>query len=394
MKLLYLSYFADPKTFDNICKAGLSPSEARQSYDTALINNLLQYDRAELDLEIISYLPYNDTLGEVPTEGIYGEQKISYVWTTRSNITHMIKAMRKVKRLVKDWLRRTAGEERIILTYAANPILLQPIMSITKKEKIVTICSEIPKYRNMTEGNQLLNKIKKGIFTYYNEKMSGYIYMSRHMDEVCNSKNAPWIVVEGMTPIPPLTEMPQKAEECIFYAGGLHRENGIDILLDAVVQLNGEMNDTVKLQLCGKGNTQEKVEEYAKKYSFIEYLGVLPNHEIRELEKKATLLINPRKPDNLLTKYSFPSKTFEYFSSGTPAIITRLDGIPNEFYDHCYTCDAQSQESLLKGLKETLAIPLDEREKTGKGAYDFLCEEKSSQAQTKKIVDFLKILCR
>ena len=389
MKILYLSYFSSPEIFTKICHAGLSPSEARQNYETAFLNHLLTDKEEAENLTIISYLPYHKTLGEVPYEDLYLGKKIDYVWTSRNRIFDILKAMRRVKKLVKAWLKETEGEERIILTYAANPILLQPIMSIIKHTKLVTICSEVPKYRNMTEGSKILNTIKKRVFSHYNEKMDGYIYMSEYMNEVCNKKKAPWIVVEGMTEILPLGESVPKTQECVFYAGGLHIENGMDVLLDAMVLLNNNREEKVLLQLCGVGNAEQKIKEYSQKYEFIQYLGVLPNREIRELEKRATLLINPRKSDHLLTKYSFPSKTFEYFSSGTASILTKLSGIPQEFYQYCYTCNVETSENLAHDLEKALQIPLEEREVLAKRAYEFLRKEKSAEAQTGRIINFL-----
>lgn len=393
MKILYLSYFAAPKIFDEICEAKLEPSVARQNYDEVLIKNLLSNESISTDdIEIISYLPYTDTLGKVPNEDVYLGKKLSYVWTKRKDIITIIKATKKVKKLVDEWLRKTEGENRIILTYAANPILLASVISQRKKVKFVTICSEVPKYRNMTEGNRLINNLKKKIFSYYNEKMDAYIYMSKHMDEVCNKRQCPWIVVEGMTEIPPLGERVDKLGERIFYAGGLHKENGIDVLLDAIVRVNSRREEKVVLQLCGRGNVEEKVKDYAEKYEFIQFLGTLSNQEVRVLEKNATLLINPRKPDNLLTKYSFPSKTFEYFSSGTASLLTRLDGIAEEFYEYCYTCDVGSVERLAQDIENGIAIPLAERENKAMSAYNFLAEEKSAKKQTERIVKFLKEL--
>ena len=394
MKILYLSYFSSPEVFQKISDAGLCPSEARQNYEAALIKNLLADPERARDLTVVSYLPYCKALGKVPSEDEYLGKRLHYVWTRRNSPFDILKAMRRVKKLVKNWLKETAGEQRIILTYAANPILLQPIVSMIKQTKVVTVCSEIPKYRNMTEGNKLLNAIKKKVFTYYNEKMSGYIYMSAHMNEVCNKKGAPWIVVEGMTDILPLGEREPKMQECVFYAGGLHVENGIDVLLDAIVMLNEAREEKVLLQLCGIGNAEQRIKEYAARYDFVRYLGVLPNQEIRALEKRATLLINPRRPDQLLTKYSFPSKTFEYFSSGTASVLTELQGIPSEFYEYCYTCRVDSAEILAQDLKAVLSIPPAQREELATRAHDFLCREKSAQMQTKRILVFLEQLSK
>lgn len=393
MKILYLSYFSSPKIFEKICEANLDPSVARQKFDLMLLENLLSNEiLPSSDVEIVSYLPYNEKLGEVESTDEFLDKKINYVWAKRSGIFSILKAMKSVKKLVNDWLKRTEGEERIILTYAANPILLAPVIKYRKKVKFVTVCSEIPKYRNMTEGNKIVNAIKKKVFSYYNEKMSGYVFMSRHMNEACNEKGAPYIVVEGMTQIPPLSSIIKEDGERIFYAGGLHEENGISHLLDAIVSLNKYREKKVDLILCGQGNVQEKVKEYSNKHKFIKFLGSLPNDQIIELEKNATLLVNPRKPDFVLTKYSFPSKVFEYFASGTACALTKLEGIPEEFFDYCYKINVDSNEQLASDIGKILEIPSEERDKKAKEAYEFLAKEKSAKAQTEKIYNFLQSL--
>ena len=62
----------------------------------------------------------------------------------------------------------------------------------------------------------------------------------------------------------------------------------------------------------------------------IEFLGMLPRTDVLELQSKATILVNPRQPVGDFTKYSFPSKTIEYMASGTPLLMYKLPGIPEE----------------------------------------------------------------
>ena len=393
MKILYLGYFSTPEVFNKIDEAGLDPSVGRQKYETALLNELLS-ERIIVsdDLSVISYLPQNKQITETPKTDYYLGKMIHYVWTERNNPIHILKAIVNISELAVEWAAKTENEERIILTYAANPILLAGLSRLRRHVKIVTICSEVPEFRNMTEGNPLVNKIKKSIFSYYNEKMDGYVFMSKYMNDVCNKGNKPWIVVEGMAGILPIRETSVKKDmnsKVLFYAGGLHIENGIVTLLDAMNYL-----EDVELQLCGVGNAIETIREYESKYKNVHYLGSLPNETILKLEKEADLLINPRKSDFQLTRYSFPSKTFEYFSSGTPCIMSKLDGIPDEYYEHCYTCDVSTPEGLSRDIRNALEVPFEEREAKAAGAYEFIRDEKSPLTQTKKIVGFLYGLAR
>jgi len=386
MKILYLSYATDQKTFDAVEQAGLEPSVARHRFETAMLEQLLSLREQEgFDVELVSCVPYNEQLKDRPAEGQLFGEKVRYIWWENKR---MIAGIRQVWQAVKDWRKRTKGEPRVILTYATNPVIFLP--RFLRGGKLVTICSEVPQFRAMLPS--LSSKLKKAYYHYLNEHMDGYIYFSAHMQEVCNRKRRPAITVEGMPSVPadanpdaPQTERPEQ----IFYAGGLNRENGILQLLEGFAAL--ERQD-VTLTLCGTGNVEDQVVAYSRKYPNIQFLGTLPNNRILELEKQATLLMNPRRTGERLTRYSFPSKTFEYFCSGTPCMMSRLDGIPEEYYRYCYTCDSSSAQALREDLQRVLSIPQQQRYQLARQAFHFILEEKTAKQQTKKIVDFLKTM--
>ena len=391
MKILYLGYFCSRETFRSIENAGLSPAPSRQLFEKSLFDSLVNSEYSDVELEIVSYLPKNNKIKELKAGEYDCGKYIHYIWTSRSNPFEIISANIKVRKLIKKWLKKTKGEQRIILTYAANPVLLAFCPARKQGVKIITICSEVPAFRNMTEGNRVINSLKKKFFSFFNGKMDGFIYMSKHMNETCNPLGKPYTVVEGMTTIIPYVKREDVSDNCeiVFYAGGVHVENGIDILLEA---FNLIKDKNVTLFICGEGNAVDLTKKYASNNEKIRYLGVLPNEEVRKLEREATLLINPRKPDKGLTRYSFPSKTFEYFLSGTACIMTRLDGIPEEFYDYCYTCDVSNAEILARDISRVLSISKKERENMAKKAYEFIISNKSPAMQTKKIIVFLKEL--
>ena len=44
--------------------------------------------------------------------------------------------------------------------------------------------------------------------------------------------------------------------------------------------------------------------------SRIQYCGVVNNEKMRQIQKESDILINPRQIDNIISRYTFPSKTF------------------------------------------------------------------------------------
>ena len=132
------------------------------------------------------------------------------------------------------------------------------------------------------------------------------------------------------------------------------------------------------------------ITEAAEKDPRIIYKGMLPREEVLFLQQQSTVLINPRKPNGGITKYSFPSKTVEYLSSGTPMIGYKLEGIPEEYFNYYYTIDSLSEEDLVHTLDAVLSLPQDELDKKAHSAYKFIMENKTAEKQVKKIIDFIK----
>lgn len=387
LKILYLGYFCTEELFLELSRTDKDFSIAAHKYERQLLSNLSSMVKPS-NVKIVSILSYMEATIDKPEKDAFCGMDLQYVWKKRGGASQIFSAFKSAKKHIKAWLRDTKGDERIVLTYATNLALLHPFLFGKRKVKIVTICSEIPQYRILT-GGRIKRWIKRTINTKLNNRMDGYVFFSKYMNEKTNPHNKPYIVVEGLSDIRISEEEINRntRKEKIFYAGYLIPENGIKTLLDAFLQMR-HLN--VELVLCGSGNMVETLEEYTQECDRIKYMGSLPNEEILVLERDATLLINPRKADHLLTRYSFPSKTFEYFSSGTPAVLTKLDGIPQEYYQYCYTCDSTDARTLARDLDAILDIPFGTRLERAIAAFRFVKEKKSAAAQTQRILNFLE----
>ena len=119
-------------------------------------------------------------------------------------------------------------------------------------------------------------------------------------------------------------------------------------------------------------------------------MGCVRNSEIVEMQRKATLLINPRPSDEEFCKYSFPSKTIEYMASGTPVLMTRLPGVPAEYFEYVYIINDETVEGVCDALRRVLAQPEDELTRFGLAAREFVAENKGCATQCERIIDFLK----
>lgn len=182
-------------------------------------------------------------------------------------------------------------------------------------------------------------------------------------------------------------EAHELSQRIVLYAGALHRRYGISDLVDAFLACHkqGEI-----LQLYGSGDYVDAIKEIAKENPCVQYCGVKPNSYIVEAEAHASLLVNPRTGEGEYTKFSFPSKVLEYMVSGTPVLMAKLPGIPDEYFDYAYTFDDRDEAGLATSLR--MVLDKDEHEiiDFGRQAREFVLKNKSNVTQAKKIVEWLQ----
>ena len=142
------------------------------------------------------------------------------------------------------------------------------------------------------------------------------------------------------------------------------------------------------------GDGDYEVKEYIKKMAcnskHIQYLGTIPNEEVLRYEKMAELLINPRPNIGDYTKYSFPSKLIEYMCSGIPALVNKLDGVPDEYYDKLILFSGINSEDYKESIRRALDMSVEERERVGREAKEFITERNGEESSLTKIERLLE----
>ena len=171
-----------------------------------------------------------------------------------------------------------------------------------------------------------------------------------------------------------------------LYSGAIEERHGIINLIEAF-----KKNDIdAELHFYGDGSAKDKVIEAALTIPQIKFFGQKTREEIIKKQKSAFLLVNPRTSDGEFTKYSFPSKVIEYFASGTPTLMYKLEGIPDKYYKYCFIPEDESVEELANSLHRILLLNEYEMEKKGKEAKKFIVQNKNCQFQTQKIINLIK----
>ena len=235
--------------------------------------------------------------------------------------------------------------------------------------------------------SKILETINKSYFRLFNY----YIFLTKQMNSIINTRKRKYIIMEGLADIKMRDSEYAKNDfvvKTILYAGGLYEEYGIKMLLEAFLQLNMQ---NIRLDIYGDGPMKEEIcNRYVVIDERIHYYGVAPNNIVIEAERNASLLVNPRPSKEDFTKYSFPSKNIEYMVSGTPILTTCLPGMPDEYYDFIYTFEKETVEGYRDTLCEILTKPECELRQKGIEAQKFILDKKNNNIQAARILDLLK----
>ena len=387
MNLLYMGYFCNEDLFNQLVEAGTNSSHARQQLETKLLEGFVQNMKPE-QWEMISYLPYVASVTEKAGAGeTYQGVNIRYLWCNKRKITSLLGAFFKNISYIREWAKKKG--DKVILTYSVNPLHAIPMLLLRKiyRFKIVTLCSEVSVFRR-TENIGFVTRISRKVSAFLDNSFDGYVLLSKYMNEVINKRKRPFVVMEGVAKEPPkFSDITKK--KAVLYAGGLSEDNGIQILLDGFVQ--AQIQD-LELWICGNGPMEKTVKDYAEKYTNIKFFGIVSNQQVQRMEQEAELLIAPRFSQNEFTKYSFPSKTIEYMATGTATALTRLKGIPEEYFEYAYVLKDESTEGISNLLQDVFSATDEQRRQKGEAAARFVLERKNGKIQAKKVIEFLEKL--
>lgn len=285
-------------------------------------------------------------------------------------------------------------------------------ISIAKKNKDIVLIADCLN-KSVALGSVLGAKIMKvpsvGIVTDLPDMLLGkkdrinnwivrlydqYILLTEQMNDyiIANitHKQKPYIIVEGMVDIDmgkkSISEQKKYSKKVCMYAGILDRKYGIEMLVKGFDKAN--IPDS-ELHIYGDGEYKDELLEICKKKSNIKYFGLKPNSYIVKEQQKATLLVNPRPSDEEFTKYSFPSKNMEYMASGTPALMTRLPGMPEEYLEYVYILEDESIDGMAEKMKEILNLSKEENMEKGRKAKEYVLKKKSNINQAERVMKWL-----
>lgn len=306
----------------------------------------------------------------VTDKTIFIENGINWhILNCKNNKIAFIKSIIEVHKLLKAYNNTYVFCDVLNMSVAAGAIIA------TKRKKCIGIVTDVPGIYN-SGINALINRL-------FIKKYSGYIFLTKAMNEFLNPKNKPYCIMEGLYEggSSKITTTNNSQTFVIVYAGSLHKQYGIETLINAFRSMN---NDDMELHLFGAGDYVEEIKKITD--SNIIYHGVKDNIEVIEAEKKSDLLVNPRSKKELFTQYSFPSKTIEYMATGTPVLMQKLPGMPEEYCKYVFLYD-DSVECLQAAILEIKKMPKKLRQEKGENARTFIIENKNTKMQITKVIN-------
>lgn len=400
VKMLFLGgVFSDEMETEILLKSKSIVQYAANKLQWNLINGFLNHDGFEMEIISAPFIgtypkEYNDLfikkskfLYDKSVESTY----ISFcnLWGYRS-----ISRKRSLKREVQEFILEKSSK-KVIFVYSPHTPLLQAAVYAKKKDPSIHIClmiPDLPQFMNLNSNKSILyTKLKKidiDIFKKNLKNVDSFVLLTKQMVDILKIKNKPYVIIEGIvSEYGNLNGKEENTSSTIIYTGTLNEKFGVVNLVKAFHAID---NDNVILKICGRGDSEYIIKEYAKKDSRIQFLGQLPNTEVVKLQKNATILINPRQNNEEFTKYSFPSKNMEYLVSGNPVIAYKLDGIPDEYDNYIFYVEDNSIKSLSHKIMEVLDLTKQERYDFGKKAREFVIQNKNNNVACSKVINMIK----
>lgn len=284
---------------------------------------------------------------------------------------------------------------KVIFVYSAHlPFILSALIyrQFNRNTKLCLIIPDLPEF--MGEGGVIYKSLKRiDQFLFYRlvDYFDSLIVLTKSMIDRIHVDQKKCLVIEGIANIPEDASFINDIDNIqgfrsFLYTGTLALRYGIADLIEAFQKMK---YPEIELWICGDGDGKSYVENSSKIDNRIKYFGQVDRRKAVELQKKASILVNPRRPEGEFTKYSFPSKILEYMASGRPVVMHKLDGIPEDYSPYYISPDSTDPQALAKCMDFAAEMSDEQLFKFGHEAQSFVLSNKDPITQAKKILNFV-----
>lgn len=295
--------------------------------------------------------------------------------------------------LLKQWSRyrrlkaklKDLRDEELLLCTTYMPFLWA-LSELDRSNHLTMIVTDLPEYADMHRVSifrKWFRRMNNRLIYHFMERVDRFVLLTEQMKKPLGVGSRPCVVMEGIYGLPREYSPVIHRKRAILYSGRLNARYGVQNLLEAFLNLK---DDTVELWICGSGEMEEAIKAAASTDSRIKFLGFQTQEDVWNMQREVTLLVNPRQNTENFTKYSFPSKTMEYLASGTPVLMYKLDGIPDEYDEHLYYVNGNTVDDFTTAIRDVINTNPSELEEKAKKAQEFIMSEKNAAVQSAKIL--------
>lgn len=384
MEILYLGYAIPSGDADILNGASVAGNKMQLN----IIKEISKHE--DVSLQCITIYP----IAPYPHNALVMKKKIENIGNGQSTFCigfinlPLIKQMNQILSTYSV-AKKKAKEDTIILTYNAFPQVGIPALWLKRKYHC-KLCCLLPDPPIDSPSEGFLKKCFNRLARRFIKICDSLIVLNK--EAICQyaKQNTPYIIVEGGVDVstisPPKVLKKEHTEKNLLYCGALTKYSGVLELISAMSLLE---NNDIYLDIYGSGPLEEKIKVGAAKTERIRFHGKVPNAEVIQRQHEAWLLVNPRCVEEPISQVTFPSKIFEYMTSGTPVLTTKLNGLTNDFLQHMFSIDDNSPQNLAKMITHISELTDKELQEKADGAYRFIVEDKNWKIQSERIKDFL-----
>lgn len=296
-----------------------------------------------------AYPKYSD-LRNVPEMSVGGQKTIKH-----NNLFGL--RILSEKRQLMNKLKKIHVCDTIIVSGLHSPYLAAATKLKKKTNaKIIVIVNDLPQFMRLSKSSTVYKALKKIDMNTINKHLlqaDGFVFITEAINKVINIKNLPYIVIEGI--VDSINNNYPIISNKLFYTGTVSFQFDVVNLIDSFKIANEKMNNTLELHVLGDGDASDYIIQQSKINSSIKYHGLKTPEETQEFIKGANAFINPRTTTHEYTKYSYPSKNFDYLKTCKPLIGYKFPNI-NDSINELIFSPSGKEENLAASIIRAMSL--------------------------------------
>lgn len=379
MQIIYVTtslYEEDYPSFQKAWKVSLNPSN--QNFHNKMIRCLSKIAQ----VEVFSLRPFSKSRCRIKKLGseVKKVNNITYHYL-RVPVNPFFR-YRSFLMQSKKIIKNLNLDDAVIFADTINPktIRLANVIGAKSSLPVIGLCTDSPSNISGTRRSYTMYLLHQA------QNLSGYIALTKSLEELFNVNNKPSLIVEGLVEDQPFENHKNETKPYFFFGGALMARYGVYDLIEAFKLLK---NNDINLLICGHHFDLRELHEKIKDDKRIQFLGILPVNDVLHYEANAIANINPRPFSEDLDRFSIPSKTLEYLYSGTLTISVRNSILQKSFSDDVIWCKSSDKKDLLEGMEKALAMTDEQRQIVGKKGQEKVLKLYSLTSISQKINGFL-----